>query len=197
MRSSSLTFAIALLAAACAGDRTDVADSGAAAPAAGLPPVTDTAAGAATANDSVVTVDVRDADGRTLGTLSLTQSARGVSASGRLAGLPPGPHAIHLHATGRCEPPFESAGGHWNPTNQEHGSENPNGPHHGDFPNITVGSDSTVSIQVTSPDGRLRGGNGLLDADGAAVVVHARPDDYRTNPSGNAGDRIACGVVSS
>ena len=66
-----------------------------------------------------------------------------------------------------------------------------------DFPNITVGSDSTVSVQVTSPDGRLRGGNGLLDADGAAVVVHARPDDYRTNPSGNAGDRIACGVVSS
>lgn len=114
---------------------------------------------------------------------------------GTLRGLPPGDHGIHLHMTGSCEPTFDAAGGHWNPTSKQHGSGNPNGPHLGDLQNITVGADSSVSIHLTSPGGTLKGENMLLDPDGAAVVVHAAADDYKTDPSGNSGARVACGAV--
>jgi superoxide dismutase, Cu-Zn family len=141
---------------------------------------------------------MRNAQGRDLGILTLTQAGQGMRVSGRLAGLPPGQHAIHLHTTGRCDAPkFESAGGHWNPTNAQHGTRAPGGPHLGDMPNITVGQDSSVAVEVTTPGGTFRNQNALLDTDGAAVVIHAKPDDYRTQPSGDAGDRIACGVVES
>jgi Cu-Zn family superoxide dismutase len=140
---------------------------------------------------------MRDANGRALGTLSVTEAANGITVAGRLTGLPPGAHAIHLHTIGKCEPPFTSAGGHWNPTNRQHGRDNPQGPHLGDLPNITVSADSSASVDVASPGGALRGANGLLDDDGAAVVVHAKADDNRTDPAGNAGDRIACGVLPS
>ncbi|MBA3257857.1 MAG: superoxide dismutase family protein, partial [Gemmatimonadales bacterium] len=117
--------------------------------------------------------------------------------SGRLTGLPPGEHAIHLHAVGRCDPPaFESAGDHWNPTNRQHGTASPKGPHLGDLRNVDVARDSSVSVQETAPGGALRGDNALLGGDGAAVVVHASPDDYKSQPSGGSGDRIACGVVT-
>jgi len=140
---------------------------------------------------------VSDSTGRELGTLMLADTVGGIAVSGRLHGLPPGQHAIHLHMTGLCEPPFESAGGHWNPTNRQHGLDNPAGPHFGDMPNLTVGSDSAVTVQTLTPGGSIRGPSGLLDQDGAAVVVHAQPDDNRTDPAGNAGDRIACGAVSA
>ncbi len=149
------------------------------------------AAPAATASATM-----RDANGRELGTLVLADAGSGIAISGTLTGLPPGDLAIHLHTVGACEPPFTSAGGHWNPTNRQHGSENPEGPHFGDMANITVTPDSTVSVQRESPGGTLAGENALLDADGAAVVIHAGADDYRTDPAGNAGDRIACGVVT-
>ncbi|HET7275764.1 MAG TPA: superoxide dismutase family protein [Longimicrobiaceae bacterium] len=137
-----------------------------------------------------------DAEGDTLGTVTLTETEQMIQVAGTLEGLPPGTHGFHLHETGVCEPPFQSAGGHWNPTDHEHGMENPQGPHLGDLPNIEVGSDSTVTVQVSSPVGAtLEGTNGLLDADGAVVMVHAGADDYQSNPSGDAGDRIACGVV--
>jgi Cu-Zn family superoxide dismutase len=143
-----------------------------------------------------VTAQVRNSAGKDLGTLSFTESAGTISVSGRLTGLPPGEHAIHLHAGGRCDPPkFEAAGDHWNPTNAQHGTLNPKGPHLGDLPNLSVARDSSATVQATTPGGTLRGQNALLDSDGATIVVHAKPDDYKTQPAGNSGDKIACGAV--
>jgi Cu-Zn family superoxide dismutase len=145
---------------------------------------------------STVTTRMRDAAGKDLGTLTLTEAAEAITVAGRLTGLPPGEHGIHLHQVGRCDPPsFESAGDHWNPTNRQHGKQSPQGPHLGDLPNVTVAQDRSVMVQATTPGGTLRGANALLDSDGAAVVVHARRDDYRSQPAGDSGDRIACGVV--
>ena len=185
-----ILLACALMLTGCARD-TDRAGADTAAVRAA-----DTGAAAASTNTASTTAAVRDASGRALGTLTLAQTAQGITVSGRLTGVPPGEHAIHIHAVGRCDPPFESAGPHWNPTNRQHGAQNPQGPHLGDLPNLSVGRDSTVTVQATTPGGTLRGSNALLDPDGAAVVIHARADDNRTDPAGNAGDRIACGVAS-
>jgi superoxide dismutase, Cu-Zn family len=153
---------------------------------------------AAAAVDSGVALAMRDAKGKELGTLRLTDAGQGISVAGRLTGLPPEEHGIHLHTTGKCEPPkFTSAGDHWNPTNRQHGTMNPQGPHLGDLPNFTVTQDGSATIEAATTGGSLRGSNALLDSDGAAVVVHARRDDYKSQPAGNAGDRIACGVVGS
>lgn len=139
---------------------------------------------------------MHDSGGRTLGTLVLTDAAEGIAISGRLTGLTPGQHAIHVHTVGRCDPPaFTTAGGHWNPFGREHGLLNPRGSHAGDLPTITVGADGSATVQATTRGGSLRGANALLDADGAAVMIHAAPDDDRTDPAGNAGARIACGVI--
>jgi Cu-Zn family superoxide dismutase len=109
-------------------------------------------------------------------------------------GLPPGTHGIHVHTTGRCEAPaFASAGPHWNPTARQHGRKNPEGAHHGDLPNISIGADGRGTLQFTLADAEFAQ---LFDADGAALVVHAAADDERTDPSGNSGGRIACGVIS-
>ena len=94
-----------------------------------------------------------------------------------------------------CDGAFASAGGHWNPTARQHGFDNPQGAHEGDMQNVTVGADSSVMVAVTTRGGTLHGASGLLDADGAALVVHAGPDDYKTDPAGNSGARVACGVV--
>ena len=161
---------------------------------------TDTAAPApATAADTSktggTTVAMRDSAGHDLGTLTLSDVQGGIMIMGNLHGVAPGEHGIHLHMTGSCTPTFAAAGGHWNPTNKEHGKDNPKGPHMGDLMNITVAKDSTVSVMVTSPGGTLKGADALLDADGAAVVIHAKADDYKSQPAGNAGDRVACGAV--
>jgi Cu-Zn family superoxide dismutase len=138
-----------------------------------------------------------DSTGKELGNLTLTDSSQAIAVTGQLTGLPPGEHAIHLHTVGRCESPkFESAGDHWNPTNRQHGKDNPRGPHFGDLPNFTVSADRLVAVQVITPGGTLQGNTPLMDSDGAAVVVHAKRDDYKTQPSGDSGDRIACGVVN-
>jgi Cu-Zn family superoxide dismutase len=143
------------------------------------------------------TAALRDSAGKELGSLTLSESAGRISLTGQLTGLPRGTHAIHLHTVGRCDPPkFEAAGDHWNPTGREHGTQNPNGPHLGDLPNLTVGQDGSVRLEATTPGGTLQGANPLLDRDGAAVVVHVKRDDYKSQPSGDSGDRIACGVVS-
>ena len=97
---------------------------------------------------------------------------------------------------GQCAPPFESAGPHWNPTNRQHGAQNAQGPHFGDLGNIKVGPDSSVNFAMRAPGGALKGDGGLLDADGASIVVHATLDDEKTDPAGNSGARIACGVVT-
>jgi Cu-Zn family superoxide dismutase len=109
--------------------------------------------------------------------------------------LPVGPHAVHIHTTGKCDGPgFESAGPHWNPESKQHGTENPQGPHKGDLPNMTVAVNGTGSIMYTVPNATLAG---LLDADGAAFMVHADADDNVSDPAGNAGGRIACGVIKA
>jgi len=139
---------------------------------------------------------MHDQSGRELGTLTLSESGQVFVTTGTLQHLAPGIHGIHIHTVGSCEGTFTSAGGHWNPTGKQHGFENPMGPHLGDLQNITAGADSTAEIAVSNRGGGiLRGVGGLLDTDGAAVVVHAGPDDYRTDPAGNSGARIACGVL--
>lgn len=157
----------------------------------------DTSMAAKAGAGAAVTAQMQGTGGRDLGTLTLTESGGAISVSGQLTGLPPGEHGFHIHTTGKCEgPSFESAGAHWNPTNKGHGTNNPAGPHLGDMANITVGADSSVSVQATTPGGSLHGENALLDGDGAAIVIHAKADDYKSNPSGNSGNRIACGVVT-
>lgn len=187
---TALACGLSLTACGGAGDDAAVGDT------AGAAAATTPAATAPADSAAPVTATLRDSAGREIGTVTLTDAGGGITVTGTLRGLPPGEHAIHLHTTGQCEAPFTSAGGHWNPTNKQHGTENPEGPHLADMRNITVGADSTVSVQETTPGGTLRGVNALLDADGAAVVVHAGADDYRSDPAGNAGARIACGVVT-
>jgi Cu-Zn family superoxide dismutase len=197
--------ALVVTLAACGGEggeEAGTADTTAAATAPSTMPMdagqmsADTGTGGM-AGGAPVTVAMRDAQGRDLGSVTLAESAQGITLTGTLRGLAPGEHGIHVHTTGRCEPPFESAGPHWNPTTRQHGTQNPQGPHFGDMPNLTVGADSSVSVQGTTAGGTLRGQNALLDADGAAVVIHAGADDYRTDPSGQSGDRIACGTATA
>ena len=138
------------------------------------------------------------ADGRPAGTAQLVSSGDGVAVAVTLSGFPAGTHAVHLHTTGRCDPPgFTTAGGHLNPDMHEHGKDNPKGPHLGDLPNAEVGADGGASISA-----RLTGTKdtvlaAIYDADGTAVMVHEKADDYRTDPAGNAGNRIACGVIEA
>ena len=109
-----------------------------------------------------------------------------------------GSYAMHVHAVGKCEgPDFASAGSHWNPETKKHGLHNPAGPHKGDLPNIEAYSDINVVVDFFLPDVRLKGEGGMLDADGAALVIHERADDNITDPSGNSGKRIVCGVINA
>jgi Cu-Zn family superoxide dismutase len=141
---------------------------------------------------------LRNAQGAVVGTLTLAPSNTGIHFTGTLNGLPAGTHGIHLHAVGRCDAPdFSSAGGHYNPASAHHGLENPAGPHAGDFPNIVVSSSGDASVDLTNPRVTLdvNAGSGVFDADGTAIVVHAGADDQKSDPSGNSGARIACGVI--
>jgi superoxide dismutase, Cu-Zn family len=145
------------------------------------------------------TAMLTDAGGASKGTASVSQSAEGLRLVVEATGLSQGAHGLHLHMTGRCDPPdFTSAGSHWNPGGKMHGRDNPAGLHLGDLPNLLVGTDGRGRLEVTIPSATLTGGaTPLLDADGAALVVHAGPDDYKTDPSGNSGGRIACGVLAA
>jgi Cu-Zn family superoxide dismutase len=140
--------------------------------------------------------ELKDVQGRVVGEARLTATPNGVIVSARVSGLPAGAHAIHLHETGRCEAPgFTSAGDHFNPDGRQHGYLDAAGPHAGDLPNLHAPT-GEAAIEAFVPDVSLTGeAEPLLDQDGAAVVVHARPDDYRTDPAGDAGDRIACGSI--
>lgn len=141
--------------------------------------------------------DLRRADGQVVARASATPADGAVRVRIEATGLPAGTYGAHVHTTGRCEgPDFASAGAHWNPMGKQHGSENPQGPHMGDLPNLVVGSDGRGNVSFEIPHAALHSGeHAVLDEDGAAVVVHASPDDYRTDPSGNSGARIACGVL--
>ena len=132
--------------------------------------------------------------GQTIGTVTASQTSGGVTLTISASGLPHGLHGIHVHAVGRCEAPkFESAGGHWNPAQRHHGLSNPQGPHAGDLPNVTVSSSGSVSETLVAAHASFAD---LADADGSALVIHAAADDYMTDPSGNSGARIACAVLA-
>ena len=129
------------------------------------------------------------------GTATVSAADRGLTFTFDARNMAAGTYAVHVHTTGKCEgPKFESAGGHWNPTARQHGRDNPQGAHYGDLPNLTVSAGGTGSVTFTVAGATMPG---LLDADGAAFMVHAKPDDYKTDPTGNAGDRIACGVLAA
>jgi superoxide dismutase, Cu-Zn family len=136
--------------------------------------------------------------GQIVGTATLVQEAEGTRITVTVTGVPIGTHAVHLHAIGRCEgPAFISAGGHFNPEMKQHGHLNPMGDHAGDLPNLVVGDDHRGTLDFLRPGLRLVDGAApLLDADGAALMVHAGPDDFASDPAGNAGGRIACGVIA-
>src|SRR5262245_54035402 len=144
-------------------------------------------------------VELKDAKGAKVGEVTLEQTPNGVLITGDFTGLPPGEHAFHVHETGKCEAPFKTAGGHYNPGGKKHGLKNPGGMHGGDMPNISVGADGRAKFQVLNSAISLKPGdkNSLFDADGSAFVVHAKEDDHATDPAGNAGDRIACGAIGA
>lgn len=155
-------------------------------------------AGTAVAQGTGTTARIEDAEGNVVGTAGFTEVAGGLVVSVEGRGLAPGDHGIHLHETGACDPPaFESAGGHINPAGTQHGLSNPQGPHAGDLPGMTVAADGTAAYEATTDRVTLYGGDGaLLDADGSAIVIHDAADDQATDPTGNSGDRVACGIVS-
>jgi Cu-Zn family superoxide dismutase len=129
-----------------------------------------------------------------VGAVTLPAVPTGVLLDTKLSGFPPGDHAFHIHGTGKCEPPsFKSAGGHFNPEEDEHGLENSAGPHGGDMPNIHVPESGELHIEVLNQMVSL---GGLLGGEGTAIVVHQKGDDYKSNPAGDAGPRIACGVIA-
>ncbi len=137
---------------------------------------------------------LRTASGAEAGWATAKESNGALKVSVEVSGMTPGLHGVHVHTTGKCEAPdFASAGGHWNPTAHKHGSMNPEGPHVGDLPNVSVGADGRGKIEFTLPGTY----EGLLDEDGAALVVHAGADDLKTDPSGNSGGRVACGVFEA
>jgi superoxide dismutase, Cu-Zn family len=141
-----------------------------------------------------------NATGQTIGSVRAWQTAGGVTFRLDAKGLPHGIHGIHVHSVGRCDPPdFASAGSHWNPAGRKHGMSNPAGPHAGDLPNVEVAANGVLSTTVTLPNATLfapqEAPGTLLDADGAALVIHAQADDNMTDPSGNSGARIACAVI--
>jgi Cu-Zn family superoxide dismutase len=140
---------------------------------------------------------LKDKDGKDVGKVELTETPGGVLLRLTLDGVLPGEHAFHVHAVGKCEAPdFKSAGPHFNPDETKHGLLNPEGPHSGDMPNLHVPDGGKLTVEVLNEMVTLDGEQALLDADGSAIVVHASADDYTTDPAGNAGDRIACGVVT-
>lgn len=150
-------------------------------------------------DDGTATANVIDLTGKEIGTLTFSETADGVHITGLLTGLPAGDHGIHIHEKGECDATgkFDSAGAHFNPTSHKHGTQNPEGPHAGDLENISVtAAGDPVDVDLMAANVTLgEGENSLLDDDGSAIVIHADPDDYKTDPAGNSGDRIACGVI--
>lgn len=148
-----------------------------------------------TARITVATATLRSADGKPTGTAALTALGETVTLRLVASGLPAGVHGLHLHSIGKCDgPAFASAGGHLNPHGRQHGTNNPAGTHLGDLPNLTISGAGTGTLSFALPGQRSAVESALFDADGSAIVIHAAADDNITDPSGNSGPRIACGV---
>ncbi|GGB63139.1 superoxide dismutase family protein [Blastomonas aquatica] len=190
MITTRLSFGASLLAGALAltacGEtaETPAADTAAATDAAVVP-----------AMPQMATAQLKTADGKDVGMVTATARDRDIAISVNATGMTAGDHGIHVHTTGKCDgPAFETAGAHWNPAGAKHGLSNPQGQHHGDMPNLTIAGDGTGRIEYTIEGTSIAE---MLDADGAALVIHAEADDQMTDPSGNSGDRIACGVFNA
>ena len=140
---------------------------------------------------------LKDSQGKDVGQVQLVQTPHGVLLKMALKGAPPGERAFHIHAVGKCEPPFTSAGPHFNPDAKQHGLQNPLGAHAGDMPNLHIPVGGELVVEVLNSNITLEKGkpNSVFDTDGSALVIHAGVDDYKTDPTGNAGGRIGCGVV--
>ena len=146
----------------------------------------------AVAQEEPVTAEIKNASGEVIGSVRAELTAGTAHITGDVHGLPPGAHGLHVHAAGSCVPPdFASAGGHYNPEGKQHGPQNPQGPHAGDLPNLEVGSDGAATIDATFQVSASVGA-----PNGAALVIHANPDDEITDPTGNSGARIACAVLA-
>jgi len=156
------------------------------------------AAQAAPEKGKQVTVELKDGQGKSVGDAMLTSSASGVRIRLNVKGLEPGEHAIHVHQVATCTAPdFKSAGAHFNPDGKQHGLQNPNGPHAGDIPNFTVKPDGTSTQVVVAPNVTMGDdAHSIFSNGGTALVIHAKVDDMKTDPSGNSGDRIACGIIT-
>lgn len=180
-------------AATAAGTAAPAADAAAPAADAAAPAADDSAPATGTARSA--TAQMAGAEGEAFGTVTVAETASGqIHLSFTLENLPEGTRAIHIHETGSCEPPgFDSAGGHLT-GGRDHGAQAPGGMHAGDMPNITIGADGSYQGEVLTDNVTM---DEVLDSDGSAIVIHADADDYISQPAGNAGDRIACGVLDA
>ena len=156
-------------------------------------------AASAGAVEKPVSTSIINSSGKSIGTATFVEKKNGVEVTVKVSGLPPGKHGMHIHENGKCDAPgFSTAGSHFNPAGKRHGARNPEGKHAGDLPNLDVKADGTAKLTAVAEGATLApGSSSLLRQGGTALLIHAQPDDEKSDPAGTAGDRIACGVIGT